>query len=141
MPFRAYAGGIESSFSEGGKMDKETLKYFKKLLLEKRQEILNELGYIREVSADNPKEAYGIDSSYSTHMADHGTDEQEREKTFYHASRENKYLLHLEEALQRIENGTYGFCIACHKEIPRERLEAVPHTQYCLPCKIAEKEE
>jgi len=122
-------------------MDKESLNYFRKLILKKREEILSELGYIREVSVENPKDNYGIDSSYSTHMADHGTDEQEREKTFYHASRENKYLTYLEEALNRIENGTYGICISCQCEIPKERLEAVPHTQLCMSCKIAEKQE
>lgn len=122
-------------------MDKKKLKYFKEMLLQKRNDILQELGYIREVSVDTTTENYGIDTSYSTHMADHGTDEQEREKTFYHASRENKYLLHLEEAIERIENGTYGICAACQKEIPVERLEAVPHTKLCVPCKLAEKQE
>lgn len=122
-------------------MDKKMLKHFKELLLQKHREILQELGYIREASEDTAKEKYGIDTSYSTHMADHGTDEQEREKTFYHASRENKYLLHLEEALERIENGTYGNCIICGKEIPVERLEAVPHTKLCVPCKLTEKLE
>lgn len=122
-------------------MDKKKLKYFKEILLQKRNEILQELGYMREVSVDTTKENYGIDTSYSTHMADHGTDEQEREKTFYHASRENKYLLHLEEALVRIENGSYGICDSCNKEIPIERLEAVPTTKLCIPCKLAEKQE
>jgi DnaK suppressor protein len=122
-------------------MDKKKLQYFKEILLQKRNEILQELGYIREVSVDTTKENYGIDTSYSTHMADHGTDEQEREKTFYHASRENKYLLYLEEALERLENGTYGICVSCDKEIPVERLEAVPHTKLCVPCKLAEKQE
>ena len=122
-------------------MDKKKLKYFKELLLQKHREILQELGYIKEVSVDTTKENYGIDTSYSTHMADHGTDEQEREKSFYHASRENKHLLHIEEALMRIENGTFGICMCCEKEIPIERLEAVPHTKLCVPCKLAEKLE
>lgn len=122
-------------------MDKKNLEYFKNLLLEKRQEILDELGYIRDVSENNSQERFGEDTTYSTHMADHGTDEQEREKTFYHASRENKFLIYLEEALDRIENGTYGICISCHKEIPKERLEAVPHTRLCVPCKMSEKQE
>ena len=122
-------------------MDKKDLEYFKNLLLEKRQEILEELGYIRDVTENGSEEKFGEDTTYSTHMADHGTDEQEREKTFYHASRENKFLIYIEEALDRIENGTYGICISCHEEIPRERLEAVPHTQKCVPCKLAEKKE
>ncbi len=122
-------------------MTKEDLAYFKQLLEEKQREILEELGYIRDVSENSSEEKFGEDTTYSTHMADHGTDEQEREKRFYHASRGNKFLMYIEEALQRIENGTYGICISCGKEIPKERLEAVPHTQKCVPCKIAEKQE
>jgi len=122
-------------------MNKADLMYFKKLLLEKHKEILEELGYIKDVSENGSEEKFGEDTTYSTHMADHGTDEQEREKKFYHASRENKFLLYIEEALERIENGTYGICVSCGKEIPRARLEAVPHTQKCVPCKMAEKQE
>ncbi|MDZ7332365.1 MAG: TraR/DksA C4-type zinc finger protein [candidate division KSB1 bacterium] len=122
-------------------MTKEDLAYFKQLLEEKQREILEELGYIKDVTENSSEEKFGEDTTYSTHMADHGTDEQEREKRFYHASRENKFLMYIEEALQRIENGTYGICISCGKEIPKERLEAVPHTQKCVPCKLAEKQE
>lgn len=122
-------------------MTKADLAHFKKLLMEKHKEILEQLGYIKDVSENGAETSFGEDTTYSTHMADHGTDEQEREKKFYHASRENKYLLYIEEALDRIENGTYGICISCGKEIPKERLEAVPHTQKCVPCKMAEKEE
>lgn len=122
-------------------MDKKDLNYFKNLLLEKRLEILEELGYIRDATENSLEEKFGEDTTYSTHMADHGTDEQEREKTFYHAARENKFLIYIEEALERINTGTYGICIACGCEIPKERLEAVPHTQKCVPCKMAEKRE
>ena len=72
-------------------------------------------------------------------MADHGTDEEQKENTYYQVHRENRYLLYLEEALERIENGTYGICKGCGQEIPKERLEAVPHTQLCVPCKENEK--
>ncbi len=120
-------------------MKQKDLEYFKKLILKKRNEILEELGYIRESSKNENKETSGTDSTYSIHMADHGTDEEQREKAYYHATRENKYLLYLEDALNRIEEGSYGVCINCGKEIPKARLEAVPHTQLCVPCKMKEK--
>jgi len=66
-------------------------------------------------------------------------------KTFLYAQRENKFLGYLEDALKRIEAGTYGICVECIEEpqnlcvtcplIPKERLEAVPHSQHCLPIK------
>ncbi len=121
-------------------MDKKSLAYFKKLILQKREEILKELGFIKDSSNNQDKETSGTDSTYSIHMADHGTDEDEREKAYYHATRENRFLLHLDAALERIEQGTYGVCKSCGKDIPKERLEAVPHTQLCVPCKIKEKE-
>ena len=120
-------------------MNQKKLDYFKKIILKKRNETLQELGYIRESSKNANKETSGTDSTYSIHMADHGTDEEQREKAYYHASRGNKYLLYLDDALARIEDGSYGICIACGKEIPKARLEAVPHTQLCVPCKMKEK--
>jgi len=121
-------------------MTKKNMEHFKKLLLKQREEILEDMGLLKDISlSDTNKEAAGNDATYSTHMADQGTDAQEREKAFFYASRDNKYLRLIEEALQRIENNTYGTCISCGKEIPVERLEAVPITQHCVPCKELEK--
>ena len=86
------------------------------------------------------KDAIGTDATYSTHMADQGTDAQEREKAFYYASREHRHLNYLNEALERVKDGSYGICISCGKDIPKERLEAVPITQHCVPCKMDEKQ-
>jgi RNA polymerase-binding protein DksA len=68
-----------------------------------------------------------------------GTDAMEREKTFLFASREGKFLNYLDDALKRIDKGTYGFCINCGKLIPKARLEAVPHAQLCIECKKLKK--
>lgn len=123
-------------------MKKKDLEYFKQLLLNDRQETLEEMGLIQETSLVNTaKEASGNDATYSTHMADQGTDAQEREIAFYYVSRDHKYLKHLNEALERIEKGTYGICTACGKEIPYNRLEAVPITRHCIPCKMKKKEQ
>ncbi len=117
-------------------MNQADLLYFKNLLLAERDKILADIGQIQEISLKTTtKEASGNDATYSTHMADQGTDAQEREKAFFFSSRDNRYLQHLNEALERIENGTFGICICCGEEIPRARLEAVPITQHCVPCK------
>jgi len=122
-------------------MKKKDLVYFKQLLLSKREEVLKEMGIFQENALLNTaKDASGNDATYSTHMADQGTDAQEREKAFFYASRDHKYLHYLNDALERIENGTYGICSVCGEEIPKERLEAVPITQHCVPCKIKEKQ-
>ena len=109
---------------------------FKVIILEKRKEILEELQILKESMMDVTTGEYANENStYSMHM-EQGTDAMEREKTFLFASREGKFLNYLEDALKRIEKGTYGFCTDCGKLIEKERLEAVPHAQLCIRCKV-----
>jgi len=121
------------------------LEYFRKIILEKRKEILEELTILKESMMDVTTGEYASENStYSMHM-EQGTDAMEREKTFLFASREGKFLNYLDDALRRIEKGTYGICLDCIDEpknlcktcplIPKERLEAVPHAQLCVECK------
>jgi DnaK suppressor protein len=125
------------------------LEFFKKLILEKRKEILEELMILKESMMDVTTGEYASENStYSTHM-EQGTDAMEREKTFLFASREGKFLNYLDDALRRIEKGTYGICLDCMETpkdlcktcplIPKERLEAVPHAQLCVECKNMKK--
>jgi RNA polymerase-binding transcription factor DksA len=125
---------------------KKELEHFKTIILEKRDEIIEQLQNLREQMLDPTTGEYiNENSPYSLHMAEQGTDAMEREKTFLYAQRENKFLGYLEDALKRIETGIYGICIECIDEpqnlcetcplIPKERLEAVPHSQHCLPIK------
>jgi RNA polymerase-binding transcription factor DksA len=125
---------------------KEDLEHFRKIILAKRDEILEQLQNLKEQMLDPTTGEYiNENSPYSLHMAEQGTDAMEREKTFLYAQRENKFLGYLEDALKRIDAGTYGICVACIEEpqhlcetcplIPKARLEAVPHSQLCLPMK------
>lgn len=115
------------------------LTYFRGIITEKRKEILEELAILKESMMDVTTGEYASENStYSTHM-EQGTDAMEREKTFLFASREGKFLNYLDDALKRIDKGTYGFCINCGKLIPKARLEAVPHAQLCIECKNLKK--
>ena len=115
---------------------KTELEYFKKIILEKRKEILEELESLKSSIMDVTTGEYVTENStYSLHM-EQGTDAMEREKTFLFASREGKFLNYLDDALKRIEKGVYGFCTDCGKLIEKERLEAVPHAQLCVQCKL-----
>lgn len=119
------------------RLSKEELEYFKRIILKKREEVINNIRKLEEITISDPSREEGtyFDSTYAYHMADVGTDAQEREKAFLWLSRENKFLKHLDAALQRIETGEYGYCIECGERIPKERLEEVPHTQHCVKCK------
>ncbi|MEX0602780.1 MAG: TraR/DksA C4-type zinc finger protein [Bacteroidota bacterium] len=115
---------------------KADLEYFKGIIMEKRKEILQELETLKATMMDSQTGEYQSENSaYSLHM-EQGTDTMEREKTFLFASREGKFLNYLEDALKRIEKGTYGFCTDCGTLIDKERLEAVPHAQLCVNCKL-----
>jgi len=125
---------------------KRDLEHFRQIIMEKRDEIIEQLQSLREQMLDPTTGEYiNENSPYSLHMAEQGTDAMEREKTFLYAQRENKFLGYLEDALKRIDAGIYGICVECIDEpqhlcetcplIPKERLEAVPHSQHCLPIK------
>ncbi len=122
------------------------LDHFRQIIMEKRDEIIDQLQNLKDQMLDPTTGEYiNENSPYSLHMAEQGTDAMEREKTFLYAQRENKFLGYLEDALKRIDAGTYGICIECIEEpqhlcdtcplIPKARLEAVPHSQLCLPIK------
>jgi len=116
--------------------------YFRELILRKRREILRELSYLHETSMETTADQYsGDNSTYSYHMADQGTDAQEREKAFLFASREDKMLRLLDQALDRIENGTYGYCQETSAAIEFKRLEAIPHARLCIAAKKRHEEE
>lgn len=73
------------------------------------------------------------------HPADLGSENFERSKDL--SLQEHSYgrLRLIDEALARIEKGTYGVCQRCGERISRERLEAVPEAPYCLPCREYEE--
>ncbi len=122
-------------------MNKRDSKKFEKLLLEKRKQLIDEFGLLKSAAMDTTiKEKTGDLSSYSYHMADMGTDAMEREKTFYFASKSGRLLYHIDEALRRVRNNSYGKCSECDDDINHERLEAVPHARMCIKCKELEEE-
>lgn len=132
---------IKKTENQPGKTSysKEELEYFKQILLKKREEILEMLEFHRqsliESTTQNDKP---VGTPYSIHM-EYGTETEEREKTMFFIAREEKMLNYIDAALVRIERGTYGVCVSCGKLIDKRRLEAVPHTQLCIECKLAQK--
>jgi DnaK suppressor protein len=77
-------------------------------------------------------EAAGGLSDVPVHPADLGTDNYEEEMSLTLLENEEQLLAEVNDALERIEKGTFGRCEVCGQEIPRERLKAVPYTRYCL---------
>ena len=114
-------------------MEKKDLQYFKSFILEKRQETLqNKRKFVLDSCNTHRKIKNLNDSNY---MVEDGSDTMTKELNSYFNARTEKYLKHLDDALARIANGNYGVCIMCGSQIPKERLNIVPHTRYCVTCK------
>ena len=112
-------------------MIEERKNFYRTILLKKRKFISNNIVRLREMSRISEEES----KKYSTHLADEGSDTIGIEECYMLLSRELMYLQQIDEALSAIEDGTYGICENCRKEIPHERLEAVPTTDTCVDCK------
>jgi len=122
-------------------MKKKDLKHFEERLLLERARALKDLGHYGESFSSTTHASDGDLSAYSFHMADQGTDAMEREKAFLFASKEGRFLYHIDEALRRLYRTpkAFGRCEECGEDIGFERLDALPHTRLCIKCK--EREE
>lgn len=111
------------------------LEYFKKLIESKMADAREELTYHQEQI-----KAGGRDESESKFMSmDDGAGTLENEYLNQMASRQIQYIKHLENALIRIQNKTYGICRETGKLINKKRLKAVPHATLSIEAKLAQK--
>lgn len=116
----------------------EELEYFREIILKKRRAAEEDLEMLNATLRDTTDNA-ADESAYSFHMADAGTDAQEREKTYMLFNRTKKFIRYLDKALARIDNKTYGVCKETGKKISKGRLEAVPHTQISIEAKLKQR--
>jgi len=108
-------------------------KQFKKLLMEKRREILRNVNEFEDEALKKSRlDATGDLSSMPIHMADLGTDNYEQEFALGLMDSERKLLREIDNALVRIEKKTYGICEGTGKPIPKARLKAQPWARYCV---------
>ena len=122
------------------KMTKKDLEYFKKLLTGLRIRVMGDLGQISgDYMRKNLKEVSGDLSGYSFHMADMASDATDAEFNLSLAENEQDLLKDIDEALKRVEAGTYGICEKYNEPIPKERLKAIPWAKYSV--KAQEEEE
>lgn len=102
-------------------------------LLSQRQEILNM--YKQDVRAGQESADDGTED-----IVDRANNSYNRELMFSLSDSERIMLLQIEEALKRMDEGTYGRCGNCGQNISLPRLQAVPWTRFCIDCQeLAEK--
>lgn len=112
-------------------MEKEKLEYFRGLLMEEMHSLLEEAGKtVSEMTAD---------TTNFPDPNDRATQESDRNFELRIRDRERKLINKIKEALQRIDDGTFGICELCGEEISEGRLRARTVTTLCIDCKIEEE--
>lgn len=112
-------------------MDKERLELFRTQLLEKKEEIVKEVGKTLSEMTDQ--------TSNVPDPNDRATIESGRSFELRIRDRERKLLSKIDEAIARIDDGSYGICEDCDEEIGLKRLEARPVTTLCIDCKTIQE--
>ena len=121
-------------------MRKTELQRFRKLLMAEKDRVGQSMVHHEKVIRGQDGAEGGSSKAHSNHLADQGTDEYQYEATIHTANTEGRYLYNIEEALGRIEDGTYGKCVECQAKIGMDRLKALPHARLCIDCKEKEEE-
>jgi DnaK suppressor protein len=134
---------VESRGSGRKMLTKKRLNHIEKRLMEERALAQKALGLFDKMAKADRESGDSALSSYTDHMADQGTEAQEREKAALFATKEGRYLYRLEEALRRLYHDpkNFGKCHTCEAEVGYERLDALPHARYCIDCKVREEED
>lgn len=116
--------------------DAKTLAFFdraKQRLLELRDHFLDQMQSVAQNSLRSRSESNEA-SAVGQHQADAGSDAYEKDFALSLLSQEQDALYEIEEALKRIELGTYGVCEMSSKVIPHARLEAIPFARFTVEC-------
>jgi DnaK suppressor protein len=107
---------------------------YKKLLLKTKDQICGDIRNLSDENSGSGNDRGGDVSGHALHMADVATDMYDREFTLSLASNDRELLHQVDEALARINDGSYGVCSQCKKPIPATRLKAIPHASTCMKC-------
>lgn len=114
-------------------MDQKDIEYFRKYLKDALDDMLKQ-------GEATIEDMTGSVENYAD-PADRATAESDRSFTLRLRDRERRLIKKIQEALQRIDDGSYGLCEECGEEIGVPRLKARPVTTLCIKCKSRQEEE
>src|SRR5262249_37371239 len=119
----------------GGRMTKGEIESYRRKLLELKKRLGAQLSDLEEEGLRGVGgEASGSLSNVPIHPADLGTDTFAEEINLDLMENEDQILTEVNDSLERINDGNFGRCENCQKEIPRELLDALPYARYCMGC-------
>lgn len=111
---------------------------FRDQLLEERERVAHAIEYLHEETSRSIEDETE-EETYDQHLADAATITHDREIDTTLEENSEHVLRAIDEALQRIEDGTFGSCARCRKPIGEERLKAMPYATKCIECKRLEE--
>jgi len=117
-------------------MTKAELEGYRQLLISLHDRLKGDVSHLTEeaLHTDGGEPSNNL-SNMPIHMADLGTDNNERENTLHLLANEEQILTEIKAALDRIAQGTFGRCEECKGAIlPKSRLKELPYTRYCVTC-------
>ena len=122
-----------------GGLSKSELKDFKTLLLHRKAVLQGDVKTLEDEACKKGTDAAGDLSSLPMHLADLGTDSHEQDISLGLMENETDELHEIQDAFERIKDGSFGLCENCKKKIPKERLKAIPYARLCVGCKKKEE--
>ncbi|MEM7309270.1 MAG: TraR/DksA C4-type zinc finger protein [Planctomycetota bacterium] len=111
------------------KLTAADLEEYRKLLLHLRREVSGDINQLEQDAFSGDGEKVSTDNP-----ADQGSDRFAQEFSLELLQRDGETLEQIEEALGRIEKGTFGICGKCGERIKKARLQALPFARYCIEC-------
>ena len=110
------------------------MKTIKEMLLKKREDLVLEIARRSKASTESPVQDIGD-------IIDSVSEERTRELDLILTDREKQKLAQIDDAIDRIEENTYGLCEECGIKIPKARLKVLPFAKYCVECQEKNERE
>jgi RNA polymerase-binding transcription factor len=124
---------MPSTAAKAVRMSKKEMEKYRRLLEEKKASLSSDLAKTRSAEEETTEEA-------TQDIADKAVSSYTREFLYSLTDGERSTLLQIDDAIVRIDDGTYGMCINCGQPMAEKRLTAVPWAPYCVECQeLAEK--
>ena len=124
--------------AEKTRFNEEELQEFREIILKKLEKAREDYEILKS-SISHEESNDTMDTSPTFKVLEEGATTLSKEEAGRLAQRQSKFIQHLQAALVRIENKTYGVCRDTGKLISKERLRAVPHATLCIDAKKAQK--
>jgi len=117
------------------RLTREQREQFEGGLRERRRLLLNDFQSLEEAEARDASEL----AVPSSHLADHGSDRAASDVSLGCRESASNEIQEIDDALERLQDGSFGLCESCEQAISPARLEAIPYARLCMPCKTKEE--